>query len=148
MCAYWDDKQCGFWVFNFLCTEKSFFFFRMPKMVFVVVKNLPRNHFKIGPAKISQILYHILGIIHQLVAYQKIFRYRSTNRQIPTDLRESGSNLNYRRFIVCSWFFPKIIFRYTISYFISDPQRLLFYFGKLIFYLSKFSSSSRFFIRK
>jgi hypothetical protein len=106
--------------FNFRCTKNSFFIFLAPKMVYFV-KHLPKICFKNGPTQFYKKLYHILCTIHQLFASKKFSRLPSRNRQISADSDGSGSNLNYRYFIVFSYFFPKIIFRYTSIYFIIDP---------------------------
>jgi hypothetical protein len=55
------------------------------------------------------------------VCMEKVYSHSSRNWQISADSAESGSNLNYRCFIVCSCFFSKFIFRYTTIYFIRDP---------------------------
>ena len=121
MCAYWDGKQCLSWRFSFSSQKKFIFHFPNAKNGFFV-KHLPRNHSKIGPPKFSRILDHIVCTNHQLVASQKISRYLSPKRQITVDSAGSGSNFNYRCLILCSWFFPKIIFRFTTIYFIIDTQ--------------------------
>jgi hypothetical protein len=106
--------------FNFRCTKNSFFIFLAQKMVYFV-KHLPKICFKNGSTQFYKILYHILCTIHQLFASKKFSRLPSRNRQIFADSGGSESNLKYRYFIVFSYFFPKIIFRYTSIYFIIDP---------------------------
>jgi hypothetical protein len=109
---------------NFLCTKNSFFIFLMLKMG-SFVKRLPKICFKNVPTHFYKILYHILCTIHKLFALKRIYSHPSRNWQIYANSAGSGPNLNYRYFIVCSCFFPKIIFRYASTYFIIDPYRFL-----------------------
>ena len=109
--------------FHCLWKKNPFFIFWAPKMVFF--KHLPRKHSKIGLPKFSILLDHIVCTNHRLVASQNISRYLSPKRQIVADSVGSGQNLNYRCLIVCSWFFQKIIFRFTAIYFMIDPQIVL-----------------------
>jgi hypothetical protein len=92
--------------FTIIGIQSSFFIFSAPKMG-SFVKHLPKICFKNGPTQFYRIIYHILCIIHQLFASKKFSRLPSRNRQIYVDSVESGSNLNYRYFIVCSYFFQK-----------------------------------------
>jgi hypothetical protein len=108
-----------FGCFPFLGIKSSFFIFLAPKMG-SFLKHLPKICFKSVPPYFYKILYHILCTIHHLFAWKKFSSHHPRNRQISIDLVESGSNLNYRCFIVCSCFSMKIIFRYISSYFIIE----------------------------
>ena len=55
---------------------------------------------------------------YQIVVCQTVSIHHSWKRQTFADSAESGSNLNCSYFVVCSWFFQKIIFGYTSTYFI------------------------------
>jgi hypothetical protein len=91
---------------NYICTKNSFFIFLMLKLSYFV-KHLPKISLKNGPPQIQIILYHILCIIHHFFAWKKLSRHPSRNWQNSADSAGSGSNLNYRCFIVCSYFFQK-----------------------------------------
>jgi hypothetical protein len=106
---------------NFCCIKHSIFIFLVQKMDFFV-KRIPKMCYKNGPTKFKMILYHTVCTIHHLFEWKKFFSLPSKNWQISTDSAGSGSNLNYMCFIVCSYFLPKIIFRYTSIYFIIDSQ--------------------------
>jgi hypothetical protein len=110
--------------FNFCCTKKSFFIFLVQKLGFFV-KCLPKICYKNWTTKFYKTLYHILCTIHQFFCMEKVLYPPLKKRQNSTDSAGSGSNLNYMCFIICSWFFPKIVFRYKSIYFIRDPQRVL-----------------------
>ena len=60
-----------------------------------------------------------------IVCISKLSRHLSAKRQIYVDLVGTEPNLNYMCFIGCSWFFPKIIFKFKTCYFIRDPLRFL-----------------------
>jgi hypothetical protein len=107
--------------FNFHCTKNSFFIFLVQKLGFFV-KHLPKVCYRNRTTKFKMIIYHILCIIHQLFARKRLYSHPSKNRQISVISVGSGSNLNYRCFIVCSCFSTKIIFSYTSIYFIRDPS--------------------------
>jgi hypothetical protein len=107
--------------FNFCCIKHSIFIFLVQKIGFFV-KRIPKICYKNGPTKFKMILYHTVCTIHHLFAWKKFSRHSSRNWQNFANSIGSGSNLNYRCFIVCSYVFPKIIFRYTSIYFIIDSQ--------------------------
>ena len=59
-----------------------------------------------------------------MVACKKLSIHLLWKWQIPADSVGSGSILNYNCFMFCSWFFTKIIFKYTSIYFITDTPRV------------------------
>jgi hypothetical protein len=79
--------------FHFLCTKKTFSFFRVAKMSFFV-KDLPNICCKIGPNHFYKILVHIQCTIDQMVWCQKVLIHLSWKRQNAADSVGSGSNLN------------------------------------------------------
>jgi hypothetical protein len=86
------------------------------------VKHLPRNHCKMSKQKFLK--WYTTWYV-QITTWLHIKRFLGTSykkRQNVADSVGSGSNLNYKCLIVCSWFFEKNIFRFTIIYFIRDPQ--------------------------
>ena len=109
------DKE----LFIFLWIKISFSIFGVSKMGFFV-KHLSIICYKIIPHKFIKLLYHIWSTNNQIPFSKKIYIHLFWKRQISTDSVETGPNLNYRCLVVCSWFFVKIIFRYTSIYFIRD----------------------------
>ena len=62
--------------FQLYCTKNSFFIFQVPKRG-LFVKHLPRICFKMVTPNFFKILDHILSIIHQLIASQKLSSHLS-----------------------------------------------------------------------
>jgi hypothetical protein len=113
-----------FGCFPFLDIKSSFFIFLAPK-IDSFVKHLPKIRFKNRITPFYKILYYIICTINQLFAWKKFYSHRSRNWQIYVNSVESGSNLNYRYFIVCSYFFQKSFLRYKNRFFIIDLVRFL-----------------------
>ena len=109
--------------FQLYCTKKPFFIFRVRKIGFFV-KHLPKICCKMGDHHFYKILDHISCTNNQMVVSEKLSIQPFPKRQIPADSVETGSNLNYRCFIVCSWFFEKLISRYASRCFIIDAPRV------------------------
>jgi hypothetical protein len=109
--------------FYFFCTKNLFFIFWVTQ-IGVFVKELPKFNFKIGPKQSQKILEHLGFKIQHLVGQKIIYRYFLIFWQLSADSVGSGPNLNYKCFIVCSWFFSKNIFRCISWYFIRDLQKV------------------------
>ena len=110
--------------FHFLWTKKVIFILWVPKMSFFV-KKLPNICCKTTPQHFSKILDHLSCTNHQMVPYKTVSIHLPWNWQICGESVGTGSNLNYNYFIVCSLFFPKIIFRYKCIYFIREKLWVL-----------------------
>ena len=111
-------------VFNFSQKKNPFFIFGVSKRE-IFVKHLPRICFKMAPYHFCKILDHVSSIIHQLVAFKIFLASSRKKRQVYVDTVGTVPNLNYKCFVVCSWFFTKIIFRYKTCDFIRDTLRVL-----------------------
>jgi hypothetical protein len=110
--------------FHFFFTKNSFFIFWVTQ-IDVLVKELPKFNFKIRPKQSQKILEHLGFKIQHLVEQKTIYSYFLIFSQLSADSAGNRPNLNYKCFIVCSWFFAKIIFRCTSCYFIRDLQKVL-----------------------
>jgi hypothetical protein len=129
MWASWDGKHCSFWVFCFSWHKKFIFHFLSTKNGFFV-KHLPKLCFKNIPRQFEKIVYHILCTINQLFAWKRFYSHPSRNWQISADSVGSGSNLNYRCFIVCSYL-----------------KKNYFYMHKYLFHHRSIKSLARFYPR-
>jgi hypothetical protein len=111
------SNNVHFRCFPFLRIKNSFSIFWVSKMGFFV-KQVPNIWSWIVPQEFYNIIYDILCTNHQMFKCVMIFIHLSWKRQTSAESVGNGSNLNYRCLIVCSWFFPKIIFSFTSIYFI------------------------------
>jgi len=101
MRASWDGEQCLFWGVSISSHKKSTFRFLSAKNG-IFYEAATNNPFEKWTTPFYKILYHILCIIHQLVACQKLSSHLSPKRQISADSGESGPNLSYSCVIVYS----------------------------------------------
>ena len=113
-------------VFTYFAKKNAFSIFKVQKLG-VFMKQLPRICLENAPPQHSHIVDHIVWEIHQLDASQQLSRHFSSFIQLSADLLGSVPNLNYRCFMVCSWFFQKIILRYASCHLMGDPIRVLQY---------------------
>jgi hypothetical protein len=89
------------------------------------VKEVPNFWCWIIPQEFYNIIYDNLCIKYQLFECPMNSMHLSWKRQTSAESAGKGSNLNYRCLIVCSWFFPKIIFSFTSIYLIIGPMIFL-----------------------
>jgi hypothetical protein len=74
-----------------------------------------------------KIIYHILWTNSQLFKCPKLSMYLLWKTQTSAESAGNGLDLKYMCLIVCSWFFPKIIFSFKSIYLIIDPIIVLQY---------------------
>jgi hypothetical protein len=117
------ENNVDFWCFPFLCIKNSFSIFWSSKRVFC--ETLPNIWSWIGPQFFYKIIDHILRTNHQMFHCPNLSTYFSWKIQTSAELVGNRSNLNYWYLIVCSWFFPKIIFSFTSIYIIIGPIAVL-----------------------
>ena len=110
-------------VFIFFGRKIHFPFSECPNWV-LFLKDLAYICCKIGQNHFYKILGHIQCIIDKMVGCQKFWSHHLWKRQISADSVGSGSILNCIYLIVCSLFFPKIIFRYISIYLIRKTSKV------------------------
>ena len=123
-CVSWDGEQCCRRKFSLPANEKTIFYFSIAKNG-VFCEATTESRFQNGTTSFFKNTrpYYMeespkWGILNLSV-------HPSWKRQMSAESAGSESNLNYSYIIYYSWFFEKIIFRFTICCLIIDPLRVL-----------------------
>ena len=123
-CVSWNDEQCWRRKFSLPEHRKTIFYFPSAKNG-VFCEATTESRFQNGTTSFFKNTrpYYMeespkWGILNLLV-------HPSWKRQMSAESAGSGSNLNYSYIIYYSWFFEKIIFRFTICCLIIYLLRVL-----------------------
>ena len=121
--ASWYGEQCCRRKFSFLSHQKGIFHFPSIKNGRLLWSNHQTANSK-NHHHILQKYYTTLYGQCPTRGIQNLSIHLWRKRQIPAETVGSGSDMNYRYMIWWAWFFTKIIFRFTICYFIKNPMQV------------------------
>ena len=112
-------NNVAFGCFQIACIKNEFSIFEVRELCFCV-KKLPKIHTKNGPHQLVKVVGHIWCTFHKLAACERLVGTHIYLGQMLVKVGETWPNLNYNSLIARSWFFGKIIFRFTICCFNMD----------------------------